>query len=227
VPGQVAGDDGGAGHLLLSVHHHPHLTIQPQQSYTQRSRDLPPNANLHYPEACPISSYFLPSDGSRQRDQRLYESGTGGLKDLYPSLELPALSGVSGSASPRSPIELTVSVARQIGSLWRYCRSSLLVLSLLPRCHGECGSQKNTGIFLAHHRGCCAPTGQAQGRPPDMPAMPDGDRVPQPRSSSAPLDRITRLINLPEHVLPSAKVYAVTCGHRKNCLQLRRFPTVR
>jgi hypothetical protein len=46
-------------------------------------------------------------------------------------------------------VEFRSGVTRQVGSLGRCCRSGPLVFSLLPRCHGECGSQKNAGKFVA------------------------------------------------------------------------------
>src|SRR5664280_1241115 len=37
----------------------------------------------------------------------------------------------------------------------KYCRSNPLVFSLLPRCHGECGSQKYTSIPVATEKSAC------------------------------------------------------------------------
>src|SRR5664279_499675 len=37
----------------------------------------------------------------------------------------------------------------------KYCRSNPLVFSLVPRCHGECGSQKYTSIPVATEKSAC------------------------------------------------------------------------
>jgi hypothetical protein len=42
----------------------------------------------------------------------------------------------------RYSIKFFLGMQGQIGAFRKYCRSSPFVFSLVPRCHGECGSQK-------------------------------------------------------------------------------------
>ena len=95
--------------------------------------------------------------------------------------------------------QLVLGERGQIGVAVRYRRSSRVVFSLVPRCHGRCGSQKNTGsASAAAIAECCAispprtqattprpggnrPRRSSPRQPPRRPRRPRG--APQPSRS--------------------------------------------
>ena len=52
-------------------------------------------------------------------------------------------------------VEIGLRITGQVGFLGKYCRSSPLVFSLVPRCQGLCGSQKKTCTLVATVKVLC------------------------------------------------------------------------
>ena len=103
-----------------------------------------------------LGAHILPAKATPRSPQ-----GVGGFERLLQQELCELFCGLVEAEAVAGPVvelvgdavEVELAVHGEVGALGKYRRSSPLVFSLLPRCHGACGSQKYTSIPVA--KGIC------------------------------------------------------------------------